>query len=151
MLFAATVDSTLYRLVLFGHIIFLVAAFSPMIVHPLMTKRLQKRGDGSVRSFLTEAAPLGRQVYGMSLVAAGLFGIVLVLLGDPWEFSQTWVSVAFVLWIGLMGVLYGMLLPAERAWAAGEEDAATKVERSGMIMTLLFLAMVADMIFKPGF
>ena len=66
------------------------------------------------------------------------------------EFSQTWFSLAVVAWIGMNGVLHGMLLPAERAVAGGDETAVRKVDTAGVILTVLLLVMVYLMVFKPG-
>ena len=49
------------------------------------------------------------------------------------------------------GVLHGMLLPAERALASGDESARQTVDTGGLIMTVLLLVMLYLMVFKPGF
>lgn len=146
------VDETVYHLVYLGHIVAILIAFAPAVIHPLLGARLEKRNDGSLRAFLVEASVLGRKVYGNALVASGLFGILLVLMSDDnYEFSDAWISIAFVLWFAMLGVVHGMLLPSERKWADGDDDAGNRVKLAGQIATVLLLLMLVDMIMKPGF
>jgi hypothetical protein len=49
------------------------------------------------------------------------------------------------------GVVHGMLLPAERSVAAGDETAAKKVDTGGLILAVLLVGMLYLMVFKPGF
>ncbi|MET0197859.1 MAG: hypothetical protein ABW364_11555, partial [Rhodococcus fascians] len=65
--------------------------------------------------------------------------------------SQTWIWLAVVVWIAMNGVLHAMLLPAEKALAAGDESARGRVDTGGMIMTVLLLVILYLMVFKPGF
>jgi hypothetical protein len=75
----------------------------------------------------------------------------MVLVSDPvLDFDQAWVSLAFLVWIAICGVISAMLLPAERKAAAGDEAAELLVARAGQIATLLTLVMLYLMIWKPG-
>jgi len=58
--------------------------------------------------------------------------------------------VSFLVWIAICGVISGVLLPAERKLAAGDDAAEATVERAGQIATLLLLVMLYLMIWKPG-
>jgi HAMP domain-containing protein len=105
--------------------------------------------------------------------AAGLLGIVLVAVGEGWEFSQTWVSIAFVLF--LFGVLFAwfvhtpnlkkmealqaqlvdgrVVTPAGGGAPAEVAELEARGKRAGMyggILHLVFLLLVIDMIWKPG-
>ncbi len=93
----------------------------------------------------------GRRIYAPALILTGLFGFAMQGMSDGViEFSQTWFWLALVVWVAMNGVLHGMLLPAERAVAAGDETAAKKVDTGGIILTVLLVGMLYLMVFKPG-
>ena len=90
-------------------------------------------------------------IYGPALIAAGAFGILLIVVSDEaWEFSQGWVSFAFLVWIAMNGVLHALLLPAERKLADGDEASRSRADLGGQIITVLFIVMLWLMIWKPG-
>ena len=52
----------------------------------------------------------------------------MVFSADPaFGFDQTWVSLAFLVWIAICGVVSGLMLPGERKLAAGDLEAEKKV------------------------
>jgi hypothetical protein len=69
---------------------------------------------------------------------------------DVVAFDQAWVSLAFLVWLAICGIVSGVLLPAERRVAAGDESAQAIVERGGQIVTLLLVVMLYLMIWRPG-
>jgi hypothetical protein len=130
----------------------LVVAFAPAVVHPILSAQAKGDGDdGAFRRQLAHQAANGKLIHFPALIALGAFGIGMVLVSDPvWAFDQAWVSLAFLVWIATCGVISGMLLPAERKAAAGDEAAELLVARAGQIATLLTLVMLYLMIWKPG-
>ncbi len=148
----AAYDGTGFKVVLFLHILTALVAFSPAFVHPLLanqTKGFDATARGKVLGLL---AGNGRRIYAPALILAGLFGFAMQGMSDGViEFSQTWFWMAVVVWIAMNGILHGMLLPAERAVAGGDESAVKKVDTAGIIMTVLLLVMLYLMVFKPGF
>jgi len=147
----AALSDTPYRIFFLLHIVSVVAAFAPMVVHPVLAARAKADGEGTLRTVAGYMAANGRQIHMPSLVLVGLFGIGLILTSDDvWAFDQTWVSLAFLVWIALCGVVSGLLMPAERKLAAGELEAEKKVALGGQIVTVLFLVMLYLMIWKPG-
>ena len=128
--------STGYKISLFLHILSVTVAFAPAVIAVLPGGR-----DGAV-GVLQRA---GRQVYSPALILAGLFGILLIVTSDDvWEFSQTWISLAFVLWVAMNGVFHALVLAGQKQ---GDES---KVVSGQQILTLLFVAMLYVMIWKPG-
>ena len=148
----AAYRETGYNVMLFLHIVTALVAFAPAFVHPLLanqTRALDADNRGKVIGMM---AGNGRRIYAPALILTGLFGFAMQGMSDGViEFSQTWFWLALVLWLGMNGVLHGMLLPAERAVAGGDETAAKKVDTAGIIMTVLLAVMVYLMVFKPGF
>jgi hypothetical protein len=130
------VDSTGYKIFLLLHIASVVVAFAPAVIAVLPGGR-----DGLV-GLLDRA---GRQVYTPALILAGLFGIALIVTSDDaWEFSDTWISLAFVVWIAMNGVFHGLALAGQRQ---GDE---AKVVLGQQVMTVLLVVMLYLMIWKPG-
>lgn len=157
MLALVPVDTFAYKLLFLLHIVAIVVAFAPGFVNPSINGRLKGEGS-SLAKHPRVAAIMARNtqlIYGPALVLAGLFGIGLVFSSKShgtmiFEFSQAWVSIAFVLWIAMLGVVFGALQPAEKKVGEGDEAAAKRVNMFGGIVQLLFLLMLIDMIWKPG-
>ena len=66
------------------------------------------------------------------------------------KFSEPWVSVAMLLWFIMLGIIFGLMLPAEKKAATGDEGAEKIISMAGGIMHLLLVVMLYLMIFKPG-
>jgi hypothetical protein len=142
--------STLYKLLFAGHMLTFVVAFAPAVINPVVFAKA--KGDGDDAALVRLAGHLstnGRQIHFPALIALGAFGLGMVFEGD-WGFDQSWVSLAFLVWLGICGVVSGMLLPGERRLGAGDLSAEKLVERGGQLATLLLLVMLYLMIWKPG-
>jgi hypothetical protein len=144
------ITSTTYRLLFLLHIISIVVAFAPAITHTVLVRQLGQ-DDGALRRFAGFAATNEQRIHGTALILVGVFGMGLVITSDSaWGFDQMWVNLAFVVWIAMNGVLHAMIVPGERALGTGDESAQQRLDLGGLIMTLLFLAMLYLMIWKPG-
>jgi hypothetical protein len=135
-------DTFGYKLVFLLHVASFVVAFAPAVVGLLP-------GDGAATTTLRAA---GRTIYAPALILTGLFGILLIVLSDEvWEFSDLWVSLAFLVWIAMNGVFHALILPQLRG-RGGRTGGSTAVdlERATQILTVLFVIMLYLMIWKPG-
>jgi uncharacterized membrane protein len=148
----AAYRETGYNVMLFLHIVTALVAFAPAFVHPLLanqTRALDADNRGKVIGMM---AGNGRRIYAPALILTGLFGFAMQGMSDGViEFGQTWFWLSIVVWLGMNGVLHGLLLPAERALADGDETVAKKVDTAGIILTVLLAVMLYLMVFKPGF
>ncbi len=141
----------LYKLLFLGHIISLVVAFAPAAVHPVLTAQAKKDGDSDLMRLAGHMAANGRRIYTPALIALGGFGILLVLQsGDAWGFDQTWVMIAFAVWLAICAVVTAIIVPGDRKLAAGDMAAEARVALGGQIATVLVLVMLYLMIWKPG-
>jgi hypothetical protein len=91
----------------------------------------------------------GRQVYAPALILAGFFGIMCIVTSDVggvavFEFSDTFVSLAFVVWIAMNGVFHALVLAGQK------QNDEKKVNNGQAIMTVLLIVMLYLMIWKPG-
>jgi hypothetical protein len=145
---ALQTDDLGYVILLVIHLVLVVFAFGVAFAIPVYTRRL-----GSEAAAVAER--LQRSYVLPAMLLAGLVGIVMVLLGQPWEFSDGWISVAFVLWFAALGNALLLLGPASRRLARavqGDADFAALRGRVGMftgIGHLLFLALVIVMVWGP--
>jgi len=128
VLFSAVGDTS-YELLLTLHIVAAVVAFAPPIVATI--------GGGTV-----PVATWRLTFY--SLLATGLLGIILIVSDDAWEFSQTWISLALLVWIVMAGVGAAVVVPALR------DGVKARAALGSQILTALLIVMVCLMVFKPG-
>ncbi len=151
MILAAYGDG-LYKLLFLGHMLSFVIGFAPAVINPILVARLKSKQDfGTLGTMAGHMAAMGRQVHFPALLALGGLGIAMVLTSDDViGFGDTWVSLAFLLWLAIAGLIIGVVLPAERKLAAGDTEAEKKVAMGGQIATVLLLVMLYLMIWKPG-
>ena len=64
--------------------------------------------------------------------------------------SDSWLWPAVAIWIAMNGVLHGMIIPGEKAIAAGDDATGKKAELGSTLLTLMFVATLYLMVFKPG-
>jgi len=143
-------NGTAYKVVYLLHIATIVAAFSGAMLSARLGAAA-RQDPAAGRTIGTMTATLTAKMHVPALALAGLFGIVLVVLSDDaFEMSQTWISLAFLLWFALLGVMWFLLRPAQVLAATGDAEAGKKVAMFTGIIHLLFLLMLIDMIWKPG-
>ncbi len=147
----AAIGSTPYKIVFLLHILSVIVAFAPAFVWPIVNVQSRKAGSKVPSPVAALAARNTMTIHGPALVLTGFFGILLIVLSEEvWEFSQMWVSLAFLVWFGLLGVVFGGIFPAEKKVAEGDEAAEGKVAMFGGIAHLLLFVMLILMIWKPG-
>ncbi len=90
-------------------------------------------------------------------VGGGL-GIALVIVDDRWEFSDTWISIAFTLWI-IAGVIGSFVLrkagnQAVEAAEAGDGEALAAAQKQMAMFRgihhLVIVLLILDMVFGPN-
>ncbi len=149
MLIAAYRD-TGYNIVLFTHIVAVLVAMAPAVVHPILFEMEKRRDDGDLVALAGRVAPTGR-IYAIAVIVAGVIGFGLISMSESaigW--GDTWVWLSIVVWIALNGVLHGAMLPAEQALAGGDRSAMAKIERVGPVLGVMVLVLVYLMTVKPG-
>jgi len=129
--------SDTYKLFLLLHIAAIVVAFAPVVVGAVAL------APGGRRASVPQLSDTGRLVYSGGLIAAGLFGILLIVTSDDaWAFDQTWISLAFVVWIAMNGVFHAMIFP--------RRGGGDRAQLGLAIMDILLVVMLYLMIWKPG-
>lgn len=147
-------NDALYQIVFLLHILSAIVAFAPAFSWPIVNVQLRRRGSSVPSEVAGQVAVNDAIVHGPALAVAGALGVIMIALSDGiYEFSQLWVSLAFLVWFALLGVLYGVLVPAGRKAAVDGPDSpsAKRASMAGGIIHLLLVVMLVVMIWKPGF
>lgn len=147
-------DATGYRIVLLIHILAVIIGFAPLWLAPVLV-RLTASGDKAAADGL-EVSILRFSLPGIGL--AGLLGFGLSAMskadGAPeamFKMSQAWISIAAVLWIVLLAVLFFVARPAIKAFRDGNAAARGRIMMATGIGHLILVVMLYLMIFKPGY
>ena len=151
-MYLAVIGDTPYNIVLLLHILTAIVAFAPAFVHPILGGQ-SKSLDAAERSrWLGFMLQNGRRIYAPALIVTGLLGFALQGMSDGvWEFGQSWIILAILVWIAMNGILHALILPSEQAVAEGDERAESRLAISGATVTVLLVVMLYLMIWKPGF
>lgn len=143
--------STSYNIVLFLHILSAIVAFAPAFVNPVLAVLGRQSAPEITGPLAGLQAKATRSLYLPALIAVGVLGTGLIFMSDESiKFSQTWISISYLGWLGVVGIVAFVLLPAEKALAAGDADAEKKISMFGGIAHLLFAIVLFCMVFQPG-
>lgn len=153
MVLAALPGDFAYDIILLIHILSFLVAFAPAAINPLLAAHFEKHADDATMQNWSRFTAI--YTSRISLGALGLLfitGVLMVLIidNDIFEFSQTWISLAFLVWFAIGGVVSGMILKGEKKIAAGDMSGAELVAKGGPIATVLMVIMLYLMVFKPG-
>lgn len=140
-----------YELFLLLHILAIIVAFGPAFILPVVTMKARKLGPDASATLASLVQGNTLKITGPATVLAGVFGCGLVGLSEKvWKFSQTWVSIALLLWILVMALQFGLLAPLEKKIAGGDVEAAKRQPMFTGIQHILLLGLLIVMIWKPG-
>jgi uncharacterized membrane protein len=161
------VSGGLYRFVLLLHILTVVVGFGGFIVNAGMARAARQRGGAEGVAIGEASAAVTKQVSQNAFYAVPVFGILLVVLSDgTFGFEEPWVGISIVLYLAAAALLLAVILPAQRrsnqlaadvvgrgSGEPGRGEMAQldkKLAAFTGVFNLLFLAVLALMIFKPG-
>ncbi len=166
-------NSGIYKLLLVLHILAAIIGFGSVFLAGVFASKAQARGgrEGlAVTEVLVDVAEHWSEWF---IYAVPLLGISLILVSDDaWKFSQTWISMSFLLYIIALGLSHGVHFPnLKRMNALGAELVAggpapagggpppqvaeleARGKRAGAVgaaLNLLMVAILFLMIWKPG-
>lgn len=148
----AALNDTGYNIILLVHIVAVLAAFAPAAINPLLERYFAANDNAAtMQSWAGFARDYTKKISLSALVLLLITGVLMVVLSDDaWEFSQTWISLAFLVWFAIAGVVSALILKGERLVAAGDMKGRELIAKGGPVATLLLLVMLYLMIFKPG-
>jgi uncharacterized membrane protein len=150
---------SVYQLVLFIHILAAIAWVGGAFFLQLVATRINRTGDPvELANFSGQIAWFGLRYFLPASLIVFLAGLYMTI--SNWGFSQPWISLSMLLW--LTSVAIGAAYIGPRTQKVSELYAAegpTSVEARaitqrlfliGRIDIVLFLVIVALMVFKPG-
>ena len=147
MVVLAALNSTGYKIVLLIHVLAVIVGFAPLWLTPVMI-RLTAAGDKAAADGL-EVSILRFSLPGIGLV--GILGFGLAGMSEKvFKMSQAWLSIAAVLWIVLLAVLFFVARPAIKAFRDGDVAARGRIMMATGIGHLILVVTLYLMIFKPG-
>lgn len=170
MTLAAYRGDFLYDLVLWLHILTAIIGFGSTFVWPYYAAQARAAGP-EISLWNSRTSQRGFPYLSTYMIyAVGLTGILLIIVSDGViEFSDAWISIAFLLYIGAIGVSHGLHYPNLKAMLGLQEqlenappaeggpppqalELAERGKKAGMyggILHLLFVLILLDMVFKP--
>lgn len=151
MILAAYRDTT-YDIFLFLHIVAFLVTFAPTLLNPMLEAYFRKNGGEPVlRSWSGFTVNYTRMFSLGGLGVLLVTGIVMILLSDDViEFADLWISLSFLGWLALGGVISALVLKGEKQVAAGDMSGAPRIMRGAQIAGILGLFMLYLMVFQPG-
>ena len=152
-----------YKFLLVCHILAAIFGFGAVVLNGIYGAESKKR-QGAEGLAITEANHRVSNVGEYFIYAVPIFGILMVLASHHvWKFSQTWVWLALLLWFAFVGLVHGVHRPnlrrldelvrsggAEVAEVAEMERRERLASTMGAVMSVLVLAALVLMVFKPG-
>jgi len=143
-----------YKVLLALHLLSVVVGFGPWFLNGLLPARALGRDAAEARSIgganlqVSTASQFG-------IYAALIFG--LGALGSAHkhtiDFGDTFIWVSLIIWVAIVGVLHGLVLPAQRELAEASGDRATLTQRQSLgvaIINLLVVVAIVVMVWEPG-
>jgi uncharacterized membrane protein len=147
MFIPEALTGTGYQIVLLLHVLTVIVGFAPLWLTPVMI-RLTAAGDKAAADGL-EVSILRFSLPGIGL--AGILGFGLAGMSEKYyKMSQTWLSIAAVLWVVLLALLFFVARPAIKAFRDGDVAARGRIMMVTGISHLILVVMLYLMIFKPG-
>ncbi|MGH9119337.1 MAG: hypothetical protein ACRD0A_16125 [Acidimicrobiales bacterium] len=131
-------NGTVYKLILFLHLLAVVSAFGPLFLYSSFARVGNTAQVARIHMRMAFPALVLLWVLGM-----GLLG----MSEDLFEVSQTWILLSLLVWVVLVAVSWFMIRPALRDDGEGARSrlaAGIGVTHLGLVAGLLL------MVFKPG-
>ena len=166
----ATVSDTAYDIVLVLHIMCAIIGFGAVLLNGIYGQQVKaRRGREGLAIF--QANKLVSHIGRYFMYAVFIFGILLVLLSDDaWDFGQTWIWLAMILFLAAVGVSHGLMDPRLNRMeslmmkmadgpppAGGPPPEAAEMEQLvkqvgiiGFLLSMQVLIIVTLMVTKPG-
>jgi uncharacterized membrane protein len=151
VILAAWRDDT-YNVFLFLHIIAFLVAAAPAVLNPMLAAYFRSNGGEPVlRSWSGFTSRYTRMFSLGTLGVLLVTGIVMIVLSDELiEFSDLWISLSFLVWLAIGGVVSALVLKGQKQVAAGDMSGVPKILRGSQITSILLLLALYLMVFKPG-
>jgi hypothetical protein len=143
-----------YKVFLALHLLAVVVGFGPWFLNGLIPARAAGAEAGEGRA-LNRANLQVSTVSQYAIYAVVIFGAAT--LGSAHkhtiDFGDTFVWLGIIIWVAIVGILHGMILPAQRELAEGKGDRAALTQRQSLgaaLLNLLVVVAIVLMVWAPG-
>ncbi len=166
-----------YKLVLVLHLVTAIIGFGGTTIAGVYGAKAVRRRGREGQAIAETTYDVTQNFASWFVYAVPVLGIILIFLSeDVWKFSQTWISLSFLLYIVALGILHAAHLPNIRkmnaivaelaaggasspgAAGGGPPPQVAELERRGQmagvlggVLNLLWVVIVFLMVWKPGF
>lgn len=160
-----------YEVLLLLHITAAIVGFGSSFVWPVLAAKARKLDPPTAFAVNKAGSEISKPLTTYMIYATTIIGLVMVVVGNPWKFTQTWVLLAIVVTAVAIVIAEFLHTPNLKAMLALQEKLASgqvtpspggppaevaelqeRGKRAGMyggILHLLFLVLMIDMIWKP--
>jgi uncharacterized membrane protein len=149
-----------YELLLFAHLVFAMAWVGGDLMIQMFYLRARAAGPEAVAQFTKSVEWIGLRIINPTALLVVIFGVLLVIEVDGYEFSQFWISAALAMFLASFIVGAGFLGPESgRIDKLMEERGPTDPEVQSRVARILLVSrielvllvlIVLDMVVKPG-
>ena len=121
------INSGIYKLVLVLHILTAIIGFGAVFLNGIYGQQAKSR-RGSEGLAISQANFLVSRIGEYFIYAVFIFGVLLVVLSDDvWDFSDSWIVGAIVLYVLGLGLSHGLQQPNVRRMIALQDELAQHV------------------------
>ncbi len=143
-----------YKVFLALHLLSVVVGFGPWFLNGLVPARAANVEAGEGRALnhanLQVSTISQYAIYGVIVFGAATLGSAHKHTID---FGDAFIYVSIILWVAIVGVLHGLILPAQRELAAGSGDRRALTQRQSLgaaLLNLLVIIAIVLMVWEPG-
>lgn len=165
-------NSGVYKLLLVLHLMAAIAGFGPTLLAGVFGAKAKARGGREGQAVSEVTYEVISTWASWLMYSVPVLGILLIITSDDaWKFSQTWISMSFLLFIVSLGIVHGAHLPNLRRMNAVMADLHTagppagggpppqvaELEERGKraallggVLNVILVVIVVLMVWKPG-
>ena len=149
-----------YEFLLFGHLLAAMTWLGGDLMIQMFYLRARGNGPAAVAQFAKDVDWIGLRIINTAALLVVIFGVLLVIEVDAYEFSQFWISAAlgmfllsFITGAGFLGPESGRIARLSDELGAEHPDVQRRIGRILVISRIEFILLVLivlDMVLKPG-
>lgn len=149
-----------FEFLLFGHLLAVIAWVGGDLMLQMVYLRAKAAGPAQVVQFAKDVEWIGLRVLNPAALLVVIFGVLLVIEVEAYEFSQFWISAGLAMFLAsaitgaaFLGPESGRIgkLAGERS--SNDPEVQSRIARVAMISRIefaLLVLIVLDMVIKPG-
>lgn len=164
-------NSGIYKFLFVLHILAVIAGFGPTIAAAVYGAKAKARGGTEGQAIAESTYDVISQFAEWFIYAVPILGILLILTSDDaWQFSDTWISLSFLLYFVSLGLVHAVHRPNLRRMNAAMaelnaggppgggpppqvaelEQRGKKAAAVGGLLNVILVAITFLMVWKPG-